>query len=47
MTYGIALDALEGLWDVLYWARREYSAIFTIHVGDRSVGHGKAVVGMV
>lgn len=46
LTYGIALDALEGLWDVLYWVRREYSALFTIHVGGRNVGHGKVVEGM-
>ena len=47
MKYGTAVAALSGCWDVLYLGRREFSARFMISEGGLSVGHGRAVVGMI
>ena len=47
LTYQGVLDVMQGLWDVLYLGRNDYSAIYQIKNGTLEVGNGKIEVGNV
>ncbi|KAI4094555.1 MAG: hypothetical protein L6R37_007220 [Teloschistes peruensis] len=47
LRYGRVLDTFQGLFDVLYLARRCYVGIFQIEDGGEVVGTGKVLVGNV
>lgn len=47
MTYQGVLDVLQGLWDILFMGRREYTSVFEVLNGTMAVGWGTVLVGNV
>ena len=45
MKYSTAIAALQGVWDVMYLAKREASARFMVSEGGVNIGHGKVAIG--
>ena len=45
MKYSTALAALQGLWDVSYLGKNEFSARFTLQERGMAIGHGKLTTG--
>ena len=45
MKYSWALAALQGVWDLTYLGKREFSARFTLQYEGIGIGHGKLTTG--